>query len=397
MEQDIEEYNALTATLLSFYNYHKYEYDQIIKPRLLKYDSLSEEDRQLIPWYTKHTEHLKMCININEEFTKRLAVSVALDWGVSTNPNDWAPSTNMEYDKVRSTMLQMAREWSSEGADERAVINRKIQQDILELYPENHSEVKILVPGCGLGRLVFDLVKEGYWCQGNEFSYHMLLASSFVLNHSSFAHENSIFPYLHKSSYLVKRLNQIRPVTFPDYNPLDIHKVSENSNVNVDELMSMAAGSFTDLYGPPGLSLSETYSNDPNAEVFRNQNKESYDVLVTCFFLDTASNIIDYLKTIYYSLKTGGRWINFGPLLWHFEDDYNAHYVDRKNDNGNIEKVPSIMKGLELSKEDLIDLVKTIGFEFEKHESEIESTYCADTKSLGAFIYKCEYWVCVKK
>ena len=44
------------------------------------------------------------------------------------------------------------------------------------------SDVKILVPGAGLGRLVFEFARLGYSCQGNEWSMHMLLVSNFILN-----------------------------------------------------------------------------------------------------------------------------------------------------------------------------------------------------------------------
>lgn len=40
----------------------------------------------------------------------------------------------------------------------------------------------MLVPGAGLGRLVFEIARQGYSCQGNEFSLFMLIASHFVLN-----------------------------------------------------------------------------------------------------------------------------------------------------------------------------------------------------------------------
>ena len=49
----------------------------------------------------------------------------------------------------------------------------------------DHSIVKVLVPGAGLGRLVFEFAKEGYTAQGNEFSYFMLLISNYLLNSTS--------------------------------------------------------------------------------------------------------------------------------------------------------------------------------------------------------------------
>lgn len=41
---------------------------------------------------------------------------------------------------------------------------------------------------------------------------------------------------------------------------------------------------------------------------------------MTCFFIDTAKNILDYIETIYLTLKKNGVWVNFGPLLYHFAE-----------------------------------------------------------------------------
>lgn len=39
---------------------------------------------------------------------------------------------------------------------------------------------------------------------------------------------------------------------------------------------------------------------------------------MTCFFIDTATNIYEYLETIKKLLKPGtGVWINVGPVQWH--------------------------------------------------------------------------------
>ena len=42
--------------------------------------------------------------------------------------------------------------------------------------------------------------------------------------------------------------------------------------------------------------------------------------MATIFFIDTAHNIIEYIKTIYNILKEDGVWINIGPLLYHYAD-----------------------------------------------------------------------------
>jgi carnosine N-methyltransferase len=379
MSEDIEEYRALTSTLLAFYHYHQWEYDQLIVPRTNKYNLLPVASQELLPWFPKYIEDLKACITMNQEFTQALALIISQDWGVTSNVHEWLPAGDGEYEKVSSTLLQLAREWSSEGEEERRISYQKIVDELITLYPDELSrqKIKVLVPGCGLGRLVLDLVKSGFWCQGNEFSYHMLLASNFVLNHCKYAHNYSIFPYLHKASHLVKRLNQLRPVTIPDVSPTEIHDLMmAKPSIPYDDLMSMTAGSFIDLYGPPGLEVSPVYSDDQAANDFRTSNFANYDVVVTSFFLDTASNVIEYLKAIKYCLKDDGKWINFGPLLWHFQETSE----DR-------------MKGLELSRDDLIELAKTMGFVFKKREEGVESTYSGDRKAMGAYVFKCEYWV----
>ena len=43
-----------------------------------------------------------------------------------------------------------------------------------------------------------------------------------------------------------------------------------------------------------------------------------WDAIVTCFFIDTARNCLQYLELIERLLKPGGVWINCGPLYWHF-------------------------------------------------------------------------------
>ena len=37
-----------------------------------------------------------------------------------------------------------------------------------------------------------------------------------------------------------------------------------------------------------------------------------WDCVATCFFIDTAHNVIEYLEKIYHILKPGGYWINIG-------------------------------------------------------------------------------------
>ena len=53
-------------------------------------------------------------------------------------------------------------------------------------------------------------------------------------------------------------------------------------------------------------------------EIFSRQHHENqYDGVVTCFFLDTADHILEYVLIIKHVLRSGGVWINAGPLHYH--------------------------------------------------------------------------------
>lgn len=99
--------------------------------------------------------------------------------------------------------------------------------------------------------------------------------------------------------------------------------------------------------------------------------------MVTCFFIDTAHNVIDYVEKIWTILKPNGYWINFGPLLYHFADMPNEVSV-------------------ELSYEQLKHVIKSVGFKFLKEDLHIPSTYLENTKSMLKYNYECVFFVVQK-
>ena len=87
-----------------------------------------------------------------------------------------------------------------------------------------------------------------------------------------------------------------------------------------------------------------------------------FDVVVTCFFLDTAKDLFEYVRVIANTLRVGGRWINFGPLQFH---DANA---------------------LPFAADELLALARACGFAFESDGAHAPSfhwcPYVADDNSL---------------
>lgn len=88
-----------------------------------------------------------------------------------------------DVDKARSTIRQLYRDWSLEGLTERHASHAAIVTALADHLPGLQS-AKILVPGAGLGRLVYELGLKGNIVEGNEVSYHQLLAYDYVCRSS---------------------------------------------------------------------------------------------------------------------------------------------------------------------------------------------------------------------
>jgi carnosine N-methyltransferase len=169
----------------------------------------------------------------------------------------------------------------------------------------------VLVPGAGLGRLAFEIAKSGFSCQGNEFSFYMLIASNFALNKLKKANDFEIYPWIHTFSNIPQPIHQLASVQIPDVAPGGIPKTAD---------FSMVAGDFLEIYSDKSqLGM--------------------WDCVVTCYFIDTAKNIIEYLEVIAGALKVGGVWINNGPLLYHFEGMRTEISIDL-----NLEEVKSVAR-----------------------------------------------------
>ena len=84
----------------------------------------------------------------------------------------------------------------------------------------------------------------------------------------------------------------------------------------------------------------------------------SQDCVVTSFFIDCAHNVVEFIELIHRILKPGGKWINFGPLLYHFAEILRESSIEPSYDivRSIIEKTgfefkrENTLKGLEWTK-----------------------------------------------
>ena len=83
------------------------------------------------------------------------------------------------------TRIPKVRDWSAEGKEERERCYGPILEALRARVPtagKPQNSVKVLLPGAGLGRLVWEVARAGYAAQGCEVSFFMLIASNFILN-----------------------------------------------------------------------------------------------------------------------------------------------------------------------------------------------------------------------
>lgn len=122
--------------------------------------------------------------------------------------------------------------------------------------------------------------------------------------------------------------------------------------------MNMIAGDFLQVYGIPS-------------------QYNEWDCVVTCFFIDCAKNIVDFIEIIHNILKKDGIWINLGPLLYHYCD----------TDELSIEP----------SYEDLHEIIEKTGFEFLKEDKDVKTKYSQNNSSMSHLEYSSVFFVVKKK
>jgi len=180
----------------------------------------------------------------------------------------------------------------------------------------------------------------------------MLYASSFILNHTHRAKQYTIYPWATQPCNQFTALKQCRPVQIPDLNPRDCLMQDPNSQ----STFSMSAGDFLEVY---------------------KDHHNQWDCIASCFFLDTARNVIEYLELMFDILKPGGFLVNLGPLLYHYTD------------------MPGELS-IELTFDELIEILQMIGFEIEKTELNHASSYLDNCHTMLNYNYKTPLLVAVK-
>lgn len=304
------------------------------------------------------------------------------------------PATYSDFSKASSTIRHLYREWSAEGAAERAICFTPVLNYMHQYYSDipfhKRHTIKVLNPGCGLGRFVFELAAAGYSAHGTEISYHMLFGSMHMMNAIERAEQHRIYPFVLSGSNHVREADRLHHVMVPDICPKDVlSNPGLRSEVDVPDRLGISTGDFSTVFKEKEMA-------------------NSYDVLATIFFLDTAKNPLSYIETAAHCLKPGGLWLNLGPLKWHFEFEPDQPDLMASKQNGN-EQAKAAKDGLdqgigepgavELAEEDVLLLLNHYGFEVIYHEPPIQrpTGYVHNPRSMETTMYYCSFWVARKR
>jgi len=246
---------------------------------------------------------------------------------VNQRINDKYNGEEEPYDTASHILTHMTREWTDSGASIRRDTHDWIVDELLTYHNQLDSSTDsqesplspVLVPGAGLGRLAFDIA----FTQSNrdtdvkrQVFYPFVVEAvdnSLVMGAAAY----QIFHY-HHSEHDEENLTMYPMASDPFINEVDSErrwkssvfpedKVSDQFNL----LKSMKQSS--DAFHQPNIS----YVIGDFVSIYASPKHGAYSSVATCFFIDTATNIYEYILTIRNLLKSGGLWINLGPVQWH--------------------------------------------------------------------------------
>ena len=363
--------------------------------------------------------------------------------------------TEEQISKVDSVLKSLARDWSADGKDERSVAYDRIINAIESYYENNttksyncpdhihrRANVRIAVPGSGLGRLAWELYSRGYTVEGSDFSLPMLVASDFILNGRCGVRSDgendvtttttqlqfAISPWLAETKNVLSIENRVRSVIVPDIDPgiVLLQSPKEQHDEEEEAEFTMLAGEFLHLYSHFLPDQQQTQPNDNNYKDKHSsphqQRQNKFHVVACSFFLDTAPTLPHYLQTIYHMLEVGGLLVHFGPLMYHWSGHGNllpgdedvvvdtnvgitAGVGEHDYTSSNIQQIKSsyntrndrldsrYLISIDYTWDEVHEMLTNIGFEIIVEERNIPARYTSDACSMMHVVYDCVFCV----
>jgi hypothetical protein len=232
------------------------------------------------------------------------------------------------YDTAKQVIHHTARDWTLGASPCRELTNGWIVNALVEntlatiktRTEDRTSALRVLVPGAGLGRVAYDIATCGslmeeaginVHVEANDSSVTMALATKSVLEiiQQQPVQQYQIYPFVSDPQRNeIDSAKRFEMELFPDFDAFESYQTyndvfkGENNDAETALLpnLSYTVGDFVSTYS-------------------RNAKQGKYDVIATSFFLDTATNIYQYIMIMKHLLHSSevSLWINCGPVQWH--------------------------------------------------------------------------------
>lgn len=267
------------------------------------------------------------------------------DYELKLVEDKYLNSKTNNYFRVVESLCHYARDWSVAKNDEVEPLLSYIKDQCKDF---DINKTIAIVPGSGLGGVSHSLAQLNFSSvHAVEFSWLMVLMNEFIYEKNTVDKIN-VYPYLHTYSNHISTNDQIRPVEIE----LSLKKPDNLTIHNSD---------FTKFDIHDHLKTNEEANNL---------------IFVTCFFIDTAENLIEYFQSINEisaQFKGKKKWINLGPLKY-----------------GTAAKI-------ELSYEEIKMIIESMGWEFVDEQDPKLLGYLTDKKGLWQGYYNVMMWSALKK
>lgn len=273
---------------------------QVFDTQATLYSQLAPLPQSLLPHVPIRLSHAAEAIEHNADILERVAQLAAMPkpFDPSALSEEQLAQAVADFPDVVDGLLALVRDWSGDSEKEREKVLGPILRAVEEAAGdavasgavERQEDFSVLVPGAGLGRLAWEVARRGFFVQGVEASYVLLLLCNFVLNGQANVDKPlHIYPYAHHTGMVVGLNEQCAEVRFPDVKPREV----KSGN------FGMVAGEFLEVC---------------------DGNEGRWDCVVTCFHVENCHSIISVVRRVAEVLRSGGVWINLGGLDYRFED-----------------------------------------------------------------------------
>ena len=233
MEEDEDsksssEYEHMKRVVQTMKNYQDDMINQHIKKQmtLLSNSPLKRKNLYTEVGLLEYVDNLVNCIDANQKVLNEILNSEELEIEGEEDKNI-SQTLKIDHMRLNNCLAQIVREWSTEGESDRKCF-QLVQEELRSYFPEtedrHHQDVCILVPGCGLARLPYELALDGFKVLANEQDYFQLATASFIMNHCSRVDSYRIYPCLHDLRNRINTKAVTTPIPFPGNNNSISHK-----------------------------------------------------------------------------------------------------------------------------------------------------------------------------